>query len=162
METDEDNYHATPQTRGKFAHQSIDNKVASTKRTDIMSLTVCSNKLNIVGKIDLYHQDTQQLIERKYEIKQIYQGQIYQLWAQYFCMIEMGYVVKSIAFYEISRNRMIPIDIPDEKEYNALMTFINYYRAYNPSMLIPINQNKCIHCVYCNLCDKINVDNVYT
>jgi len=26
METDEDNYHATPQTRGKNAHQSIDKK----------------------------------------------------------------------------------------------------------------------------------------
>jgi CRISPR-associated protein Cas4 len=69
METDEDNYHATPQTRGKIAHQSIDKKIASTKRNDIMSLSVCSNKLNIAGKIDLYHQDIQQLIERKYELK---------------------------------------------------------------------------------------------
>jgi CRISPR-associated protein Cas2 len=31
METDEDIYHATPQTRGRVAHTSIDNKVASTK-----------------------------------------------------------------------------------------------------------------------------------
>jgi CRISPR-associated protein Cas4 len=77
-------------------------------------------------------------------------------------MTEMGYPVKSIAFYEISRNRMIPIDIPGEKEYNTLMTFINNYRAFNPSMPIPINQNKCAHCIYCNLCDKINIDNVYT
>jgi CRISPR-associated protein Cas4 len=162
METDEDNYHATPQTRGKVAHQSIDNKVAGTKRTDIVSISVCSTQLNIVGKIDLYHQDTQQLIERKYELKQIYQGQIYQLWAQYFCMIEMGYPVKSIAFYEISRNRMIPIDLPDEKGYNVLMDFINLYRDFNPSMPIHINQNKCVHCVYCNLCDKTDTENVYT
>jgi CRISPR-associated protein Cas4 len=162
METDEDNYHATPQTRGKAAHQSIDSKTASTKRTDIMALSVCSNKLNIIGKIDLYHQDTQQLVERKYELRQIYQGQVYQLWAEYFCMIEMGYPIKSIAFYEISRNHMIPIDIPGEKEYNILKTFINHFRDFNPSIPIPINQNKCVHCVYCNLCDKINTDNVYS
>jgi CRISPR-associated protein Cas4 len=127
-----------------------------------MSLSVCSNKMHIVGKIDLYHKDTQQLIKRKYELKQLYQGQIYQLWAQYFCMIEMGYAIKSIAFYEISRNRMIAIDIPGEKEYNDLMAFINRYKDYNPSSPIPINRIKCIHCVYCNLCDKINLENVYT
>jgi CRISPR-associated protein Cas4 len=34
METDEDNYHATPQTRGKVAHQSIDNKASSEKWSD--------------------------------------------------------------------------------------------------------------------------------
>jgi CRISPR-associated protein Cas4 len=162
MDTDEDNYHAIPQTRGKAAHQSIDNKAASTKKTDIMALSVCSNRLKIIGKIDLYRQDTQQLIERKYELKQIYQGQLYQLWSQYFCMSEMGYSVKSIAFYEISRNRMIPIDMPGVNEYNTLLAFINLYRNFNPSMPITINQNKCIHCVYCNLCDKINTDNVYT
>jgi CRISPR-associated protein Cas4 len=162
METDEDNYHATPQTRGKAAHQSIDNKVASTKQSDIMALSVCSNKLKIFGKIDIYHKDTQKLIERKFELKQIYQGQVFQLWAQYFCMIEMGYTIKSIAFYEISRNRIIPIDIPGIKEYNILMTFINHYRDFDPSMSFPINHNKCIHCVYSNLCDKINNDNVYT
>jgi CRISPR-associated protein Cas4 len=162
MDTDEDMYHASPQTRGKVAHQSIDNKVASTKRADIMSLSICSAKMKIVGKIDLYHKDTEQLVERKYELKQIYQGQVYQLWAQYFCMIEMGYSVKSIAFYEISKNRMIPIDIPGIKEYNTLVSFINCYRNFNPFNSIPINHNKCVHCVYCNLCDKINIDNVYT
>jgi CRISPR-associated protein Cas4 len=136
--------------------------MASTKQSDIISLSVCSNKLRLIGKIDIYHQNTQQLIERKYQLARIYQGQIYQLWAQYFCMIEMGYSIKSLAFYEMSKNRMISIGLPGNNEYNTLLNFVDSYRSFNPSLDIPVNQNKCSHCVYCNLCDKIAIDNVYT
>lgn len=34
-----------------------------------------------MGKIDLYRSKDKKLIERKYQLKNIYQGQIYQLWA---------------------------------------------------------------------------------
>ncbi len=162
MESDEGLYHATPQTKGRVAHETIDNKTYSSRKSNIMSLPVYSEKLEIMGKIDLYNQDKKMLIERKYQLKQIYRGQIYQLWAQYYCMIDMGYEVEKLAFYEISKNKMIPVEVPSEQDFMELSHFLEEFRNYKPSTSIEINPNKCAHCVYCNLCDKTNIDNVYT
>ena len=162
METDEGLYHATPQTKGRVAHEAIDHKSYSTKKSDIMSLNVCSETLKITGKIDLYKQDKKLLIERKYQLKQIFRGQIYQLWAQYFCLIEMGYDVQTLAFYEISTNKMIPVELPHEEGLAELKLFISKFRNFTPDTSVTINPNKCIHCIYCNLCDKTSTENVYT
>jgi CRISPR-associated protein Cas4 len=162
MEADEGLYHAVPQTRGRIAHESVDSKSASTRKSDIMAMNVCSNELGLMGKIDLYRGSTQCLIERKYQLKQIFQGQIYQLWAEYFCMTEMGYPVTSLAFYEISTNKMSPVKLPGVDGKEELGRFIQRFRMFNPDASIPINSNKCIHCVYCNLCDKTQTENVYT
>jgi CRISPR-associated protein Cas4 len=162
MEADEGLYHAVPQTRGKEAHESVDKKTGSSRRSDLFALTVCSNELGVMGKIDLYKQTSKTLIERKYQLKQIFRGQIYQLWAQYFCMIEMGYDVSALAFYEISTNKMIPVDLPGEAGKSELKNFIHRFKTYDLSAPIAINRNKCIHCIYCNLCDKISTENVYS
>ena len=162
MESDEGIYHATPLTRGRVAHASIDNKTYSTRRTDIMALPVCSEALKLIGKIDLYKQDKKLLVERKFQLKQIYRGQYYQLWAQYFCMREMGYKVEHLAFYEILTNRMIPVPLPNEEVTTELKNFIQRFREYSLDAPIIVNINKCAHCIYCNLCDKADTDNVYT
>lgn len=161
MESDEGLYHATPQNRGRIAHEAIDNKRASNRADDLQSLPVISEKYGLTGKIDIYRGKERKLIERKYQLKQIYQGQIYQLWAQYFCMIEMGYEVDSIAFYEISTNKMIPVDIPNEMQIKQFEEFIYRYRNYDPEQLLEPNSNKCSHCIYCNICDKTDEENVY-
>ena len=64
MESDEDMYKATPQTKGTIAHQGVDQKKSSTCRKDIMSLPVYCDELGISGKIDIYKQDKRLLIER--------------------------------------------------------------------------------------------------
>lgn len=161
MESDEGIYHATPQTLGRMAHESTDTQKYSTHKADISSLTVCSASLRLIGKIDLYKGERKLLIERKYKLKQIFRGQIYQLWAQYFCMIEMGYEVEALAFYEISTNKMIPVELPHEQGRKELENFIIRFRNYSPDMSISVNPNKCTHCIYCNLCDKTETDNVY-
>lgn len=128
-----------------------------------MSLPVYCDELGISGKIDVYKQDKHLLIERKNNLKRIFRGQIYQLWGQYFCLKEMRYEVEQLAFYEISTNKMIPIDLPGELGKQELIGFIEQLKRYAPaSSTIQINPNKCIHCIYCNLCDKTNTDNVYT
>ena len=86
-------------------------KKSSTKKGDIMSLPVFSDTFGISGKIDIYKSDKRLLIERKNNLKQIFRGQIYQLWGQYFCMIEMGYEVEKLAFYEISTNKLINVEL---------------------------------------------------
>ncbi len=162
MESDEGIYHATPQTRGRVVHASIDKKTYSTRKSDLMSLPVCSERLRLIGKIDLYKQDKKLLIERKYQLKQIFRGQYYQLWAQYFCMQEMGYEIEQLAFYETSTNKMIPVSLPGKQEGMELRDFIQRFRSFSPDAAITVNTNKCAHCIYCNLCDKTDSDNVYT
>lgn len=163
MESDEELYKATPQTKGTIAHQGVDTKSGSTRRADIMSLPVYCDELGISGKIDLYKQDRRMLIERKNNLKQIFRGQIYQLWGQYFCMTEMGYPVDRLAFYEISTNKMIDVEMPGEAGKRELAGFIERFKQYDPATTaFKINPNKCAHCIYCNLCDKTDTDNVYT
>ena len=141
METDEGLYHATPQTRGRIAHETIDNKKASNRAEDLQSLPVISEKYGIMGKIDIYKGKEHKLIERKYQLKKIYQGQIYQLWAQYLCMVEMGFNVESIAFYEISTNKMIPVDLPNLQQIEEFQMFLESFRNFDPSHPIKVNAN---------------------
>lgn len=158
MNTDDGLYHAAPQTRGRIAHESIDNKTASNSKNDILSLPVYSVRFKLMGKIDIYRQKEKFLIERKYRIKQIFQGQIYQLWAQYFCLLEMGYEVDKLYFYEISTNKMIPIALPTEDDVLKFSSFIENFYHYDPTKNITINPNKCKNCIYHPLCDKIEED----
>ncbi len=162
MDTDEDLYHATPQTRGKIAHASLDAKNYSTRKDVLTALPVYSSELGIMGKIDLYKAEERILIERKFEMKQIFQGQIYQLWGEYFCMIEMGYPIDKIAFYETSKNKMKYMPMPTEADKCELKDFIPRFKEYDPESSMTINANKCRHCIYCNLCDKTEIENVYS
>lgn len=162
-DTDEMMYHATPQTRGRQAHATVDGKTASHRRADLLALPVFSEEYGLMGKIDVYRQDKRELVERKYQLKQIFQGQIYQLWAQMLCLREMGYEVESLAFYETSTSRTIPVAMPTADDLHSFRDFLARFRTFDPATTpFRINPSKCTHCIYCALCDKTNDDNVYT
>lgn len=161
METDEGLYHAAPQTKGRIVHEATDLKRSSNRAEDVLALPVISEEYGLIGKIDVYKRAEKKLIERKYQLKNIYQGQIYQLWAQYFCMTEMGYEIHELAFYETSTNKTYTIPIPTESDIPRFRNFILSYRNYDPRYPVSVNPNKCRHCIYCNLCDKTEEDNVY-
>ena len=154
-------FHATPQTRGRIAHETVDKKRTSNRSDELQALPIISHTYGLTGKIDIYRGREKKLIERKYKLKNIYQGQIYQLWAQYLCMVEMGYEVNTIALYEISTNKMIPVELPSEEQLSRFRQFIIAYRSYDPAKPIKTNRNKCCHCIYCSLCDKTEKENVY-
>lgn len=78
-----------------------------------------------------------------------------------FCLQEMGYEVESLAFYEQSTNKMIPIAMPTKQEIEQFGEFIHQFNSFNPANEININPNKCRHCIYSNLCDKTDFENVY-
>lgn len=163
MNTDEGQYKASPQIHGKVAHQTTDKKTASNRSDDILSLPVYSEEYGLMGKIDVYKKKEKKLIERKYQLKQIFQGQIYQLWAQMLCLQEMGYEVDTLAFYETSSNKTIPVALPTEQDLLEFKRFLHRFRSFDPSSTpFTINPNKCRHCIYCNLCDKTTQDNVYS
>lgn len=145
MDTDEELFHAKPQARGKMAHESVDKKTSSSLKDEIQSLPISSDELGIMGKIDVYRQKEKLLVERKYKIARIYRGQLYQIWAQYFCMLEMGHEVEKLAFYEISTNKMINVDLPTESDKEELLAFIEKYKNYDLNTSFKINENKCCH-----------------
>ena len=64
MDTDEGLYHAKPQTRGKIAHETVDNKTASNRKDDLLSLPVYSGQYKLMGKVDVYRKREKLLIER--------------------------------------------------------------------------------------------------
>lgn len=160
MASDEDLFHAAPQTQGRASHQSIDEKKYSTRKDEITGLPVFSDELGIVGRIDIYKSNEKSLIERKHQLNTIYKGQIYQIWAQYFCMLEMGYEIKKLSFHAISVNKSFPVEIPNELNKQELLNFIEQFKNFNPETQIEINENKCKHCIYCNLCDKVETSDV--
>jgi CRISPR-associated exonuclease Cas4 len=160
--SEEDLVNASPQAHGKAAHSSIDNKTYSSLKGEITGLSVFSSELGVMGKIDLYKAKENRLIERKYQLKTIYQGQVYQLWSQYFCMTEMGYEINKLEFYSISTNTTFPVQIPNKVDKTELLDFIFQFKHYDPAQPILINVNKCTHCIYCNLCDKIDSENVFS
>jgi CRISPR-associated protein Cas4 len=161
MGGDEELVHAVPQTQGKASHTAIDQKKYSSRKDEIAGMSVYCNELGITGKIDIYKAKEKLLIERKHQLLKIYQGQIYQLWAQYFCMIEMGYEIEKLSFYAISSNTTFPVELPRETQKEELKGFIHRFKTFDPQQQIDININKCTHCIYCNLCDKTNSENVY-
>ncbi|MEG1572442.1 MAG: type V CRISPR-associated protein Cas4 [Bacteroidales bacterium] len=141
MNTDEDIVHAAPQKLGIAAHQAIDEKTYSSRKSDITALSVYSYEFGIMGKIDLYRQSIKMLIERKYKLETIYQGQIYQLYGQYFCMIEMGYEIERLAFYATSTNKTFSVNIPTAEDKVELLAFITKFKKYDPAEVINANPN---------------------
>ena len=148
-------YHTTAQTRGKAAHKTIDNQRYTTSKAVLQGLEVYSEKYLIGGKIDIYDQSKLLLIERKKKIKTIYDGYIYQLYAQYHCLTEMGYEVRKLKLYSMDDNKSYPVKLPDEDNARQV-NFVNLivrmqdYRLTDP---FTPNKAKCARCIYHNLCD---------
>lgn len=157
----EELYHASPQARGKAVHTNIDEHRTGNNRADLTGMAVFSDDLGVYGKIDVYKSRHKKLVERKYLIKTLYRGQIYQLWSQYYCLLEMGYEVENLEFYSCSTNCSFNIPLPDEADRKELKDFIERFKRFDPDQAFPVNQNKCVHCIYCNLCDKTDLDHVY-
>lgn len=91
----------TYQLNGTAAHEKSDSAAYSTKKSMLQGISVYCERYNLIGKIDTFDTEKGILTERKKKIKTIYDGYVFQLYAQYFSLIEMGYSVKSIRLYSI-------------------------------------------------------------
>lgn len=152
---DESQYHDTPQIAGKQAHETVDSGSYSTKKNVLTGLFVYSEKYGLIGRIDQYFAETKKLIERKKHIKTIYDGYKLQLYAQYFCLIEMGIEVHHLGFYSKDDNKSYPIPLPDYQIKVWFEHSLDSIRHYNPSIALQnINPNKCQYCIYRSLCDQ--------
>ncbi|MCF7860955.1 type V CRISPR-associated protein Cas4 [Candidatus Woesearchaeota archaeon] len=150
---DEHLYQSSYQTRGKNAHKNIDSKRYCSKKEILEGIDVFSEEFGLIGKIDLFNIKNKTLVERKNKIKTIYEGYYLQVYAQFYCLLEMGYQVKIIKLYSISDNKNYYIDLPGDSEKNRLFEVINEMKKFSLEDPFRQNQNKCNMCIYRNLCD---------
>lgn len=148
-------YHSTHQVKGLNAHKTVDSQTYTTAKSVLQGLDVYSEQYKLCGKIDTYDVAKKLLTERKKKIKVIYDGYIFQLYAQYFCLTEMGYQVDKIKLYSMDDNKSYSVNLPhdDPEKLSAFKQLIKDLRAFDLNADFTPNANKCQFCVYNALCD---------
>lgn len=148
-------YQTTDQTNGKAAHRTIDTESYTTSRQVLQGLEVFSERYNLGGKIDTFDIGNGLLTERKKKIKVIYDGYVYQLYAQYHCLTEMGYKVAALKFYSMDDNKSFPVAKPedDPERQQAFEALLASMRRFDMGAPFSANAAKCGRCIYANLCD---------
>ncbi|MDP3988888.1 MAG: type V CRISPR-associated protein Cas4 [bacterium] len=125
-------YKEEPQLLGQKVHEAIEDGRYSSEKRYLLGLSVYSEKYNLGGKIDIYDQKTRTLIERKARIKTIYDGHRYQLWAQRFCLEEMGYHVDAMVVRSVLDNKKYTIRPPVPFEVREFEYVLKKIREYDP------------------------------
>ena len=144
------------QLNGTKAHETVDSNRYSTRAEIITSLDVYSDVYRIVGKIDIYNGKQKKLIERKKHVTKIYDGYVFQLYAQYYCMLEMGYEVRKLEIHSIDDNRKYKIELPDDDlgmKEKFEKTLIGM-RTFKMESFEQLNIEKCGKCIYEDACDR--------
>lgn len=156
-EMDTRNYHAAPQVAGKIAHEAIDERTYSSAKRFLLGMAVYSEEFGITGKIDVYDAKTCALIERKRQVKQIYEGNVYQLYGQYVCMKEMGYRIDKLFIHSLVDNKRYPIPLPGEEELSQFSVVLEAIRATTPETLLEHSCPRCNSHIYSSLSWKDDV-----
>ena len=158
--TEEETVKALPQKSGTSAHARME-KRKEEEPDVLLSLPVLSEDLGLWGVIDEYNSVAEELTEYKNKLTAVFPGQKMQAYAQYFCMMESGYPVKTIRLVELVSGNVFPISIPGKEELHGLEMLIARIRDWNPDEIVMVNTNKCRKCIYCPLCEKTNQENVF-
>ncbi len=155
----QDIYHEVSQKRGKIRHENIENSQYSTSKNFLQGLSVYSEKYKLIGKIDIYDKKNKSLIERKYKVKQIFDGYKYQLYAEMFCMQEMGYEVDKLFIHSLSDNKRYEISLPNETEVQKFKYVLEQIWKFDfdetKKVVSPL---KCKNCIYRQLCEYNDAD----
>ena len=149
-------YQSSYQINGSKAHESVDNSSYSTKKSIITALDVYSDKYKLSGKIDIYDMEKQLLIERKKHISKIYDGYVFQLYAQYYALTEMGYAVQKLEIRSLDDNKKCKINLPDEDLLmkNRFEELIDTMRSFDLNEFYQSNIEKCKKCIYEDAYDR--------
>jgi len=145
-------YHSTFQTVGKICHENIEEGRYTTSKWVLQGMEIYSEKYGIIGKADIFDIRNGKLIERKYKIKKIFDGYKYQLYAQMFCLKEMGYGIKGLYLHSLSDNKRYEIPLPDKKEIDKFESLIEKIKNYRVGANFIKNPKKCSQCIYKPLC----------
>ena len=149
----DDLYHQAPQRIGLVHHEAVDENRYSTRKSVITGMTVYSEKYRLQGRIDIFDTASGLLTERKYSITAVYPGFRYQLYAQYFALLEAGFEVRQMRLYSTKDNKIYPVDLPSEEDIREFEKVIDEMRSFSLDACFVPNPNKCAHCIYAALCD---------
>lgn len=149
-------YQNTDQINGTAAHINVDAGTYSTRSKILMGLDVYCEKYNLIGKIDIFDVDKKTLRERKKKIKNVYDGYVFQLYAQYFSLVEMGYDVKKLEIYSMDDHKTycIPLPVVDATMLLKFEKVIEDIKNFSISDFGQTNISKCQHCIYEPACDR--------
>lgn len=149
-------YRGTPETKGLASHKSIDLGTYSGSKHILLNEYVCSEHYKIYGKIDMYNIKTKELVERKTKVAIIYDGYVFQLYAQYFGLKEMGFEVDKLFIYSFEDNKKYNIKKPEEdiEMFKKFENIVDNIRNFNMRNYQPDNLKKCQRCTYANICDR--------
>ena len=119
-------------------------------------MDVYSEKYGLIGRIDIYDQEKETLIERKRQIKTIYDGYIFQVYAQCVALREMGYGVKNIFLYSMVDNKKNPVPLPESNldMFRKFEKTVEEIREFTMDDFTQTNPLKCQNCIYEPACDR--------
>ena len=148
-------YHEDIQTKGRIAHLNIDRNKYSTKKDILQGAPVYSSQYSLCGKIDLFDKKAGILTERKKRVLKIYDGFVFQMYAQYYCLTEMGYNVRRLVIHSLDNNKSYPILLPkdDKAMRQKFKDLLERIKAFDLEKDFYPNIRKCRKCIYKNLCD---------
>lgn len=149
-------YQSSAQINGTEAHSTIDSGSFSTKANIMTAVEVYCEKYNLVGKIDVYDTASCILTERKNKVVNIYDGYVFQLYAQYFALCEMGYFVKKLRIHSLMDNKNYDVKLPSEDPdmLNRFEEVIMDMKEFDITNFVQTNKEKCRNCIYEPACDR--------
>lgn len=142
------------QINGTAAHEKSDRGEYSTRKTMLQGISVYSSKFNIFGKIDTFDIKKGILVERKKKTSVIYDGYVFQLYAQFFALKEMGYCISELHLYSMDDNKVYRVNLPEEDKdmYNKFCNTISEMNEFKLELFKQQNVSKCKRCIYEPLC----------
>lgn len=149
-------FQSQKQLDGTNVHKSVDSANYSSDKNVLQGIDVYCEKYGIVGKTDCFDLTKGLLIERKKKVAKIYDGYVFQVYAQYYALTEMGYEVKKIIIHSYDDNKNYDIPLPNENEYMKVHfeDLIAEIRNFDPINYVPSNISKCMNCIYSDLCGE--------
>jgi CRISPR-associated protein Cas4 len=142
------------QINGTHSHRTIENKGYTSRKDVLQGMEVYCEKYDVMGRIDLFDIKRGMLTERKKKISRLFDGQIFQVYAQYFALKEMGYSVNAIRIHSMDDNKNHDVVIP-ENDPEMLIMFENTIadmHTFDPNGYLQTNSCKCSNCIYEPMC----------
>lgn len=153
-EKEQVSFQDSSQLNGTNAHKSIDSGGYSTRTDTLCGVSVFCERYGLTGKIDIFYVSTGELVERKKKIKTVYDGYVFQLYAQYFSLLEMGYQVKKLTLRSLDDNKRFSVPMPeaDPEMYQSFEQTISAIKQFDLTSFHQENIQKCARCIYEPLC----------
>lgn len=149
-------YQSPYQLNGTAAHEAIEDGRYSSRTNVLKAISVYSDKYNLIGKIDTFDNSSGVLTERKKKVVRIYDGYVFQIYGQYFALVEMGYKVLSLKIYSMDDNKVYKIPLPSEDlvMFHKFEQVIHDINSFDMLQFSQTNIEKCKQCIYEPACDR--------